>query len=55
MGILTENLCTSPVELDDIDRTKMRNLVRVLIKIAKRLRAEELAESKEVEEVDSNS
>lgn len=28
-------------EIDEIDRAKMRNLVRVLIKIAKRLRAEE--------------
>ena len=35
-------------EIDDIDRQKMRNLARLLVKIAKRLRAEELEREKEI-------
>lgn len=47
--MVNENLLTRTSEIDDIDREKMRNLARLLIKIAKRLRAEELAESMKTE------
>ena len=39
-------------EIDDIDRAKMKGLMLLLTKIAKRLRAEELAMAKVLKEVD---